>query len=157
MFAPVFEMRSFPSARKALLLFCASLFLCVAAPLGASAQAVHEPGRGSDERGAILNTLRPVLEVRVGPPVEFVVNWIRSGDGWAFVHVSPQRPGGSPIDLRYTTLASQIEYMDNLETYALLRFQYGRWNLVDFVIGPTDVFWQGDPLYNQLPPGLTPH
>jgi len=104
-----------------------------------------------------LNAVRPLVEARVGAPVEFVVDWMRAGDGWAFVQVNPQRPGGSPTDLRYTTFASQVEYMDGIVTFALLRYQYDRWNLIDFVIGPTDVFWQGDPLYARLPRGLTPY
>ncbi len=123
----------------------------------ATAQPVHEPARGTAERKDILNAVRPVLEARVGPPVEFVVDWMRSGNGWAFVQLSPQRPGGGAIDLRRTTYAGQMDYMDGLMTFALLRFQYARWNLVDFAVGPTDVFWEGDPLYSQLPAGLTPY
>jgi len=134
-----------------------SLFLVTGSTLGAAAQSVYEPPRGSAERRDILNAIRPMVEARVGPPVEFVVSWMRSGAGWAFVNVNPQRPGGSKIDPFLTTFASQAEYMDGLSTYALLRFQYNRWNLVDFVVGPTDVFWQGDPLYAQVPPGLTPY
>lgn len=134
-----------------------SLFLLAGFTAGAAAQSVYEPARGSAERREILNAIRPMVEVRVGPPVEFVVSWMRSGAGWAFVNVNPQRPGGGGIDPYLTTFASQAEYMDGLSTYALLRYQYDRWNLVDFVIGPTDVFWQGDPLYAQVPPGLTPY
>ncbi|WP_208978053.1 hypothetical protein [Labrenzia sp. 011] len=134
-----------------------SALLLVAAPVVARAQGVHEPARGTAERSELLNAVRPMVEARLGPPVEFVVNWMRSGHGWAFVQLSPQRPGGGAIDIARTTFANDAEYMGGLVTYALLRHQYGRWNLVDFVIGPTDVFWQGDPLYAQLPPGLTPH
>ena len=46
--------------------------------------------------------------------------------------------------------------MDGLQTYVLLRYQYDRWNVIDFAVGPTDVFWHGHPLYRQVPPGLTP-
>lgn len=134
-----------------------SLFLMAGVTLGAAAQSVYEPSRGSAERRDILNAIRPMVEARVGPPVEFVVSWMRSGAGWAFVNVNPQRPGGGRIDPFLTTFASQAEYMDGLSTYALLRYQYDRWNLVDFVVGPTDVFWDGDPLYSQVPPGLTPY
>ncbi len=134
-----------------------SLFLMAGVTLGAAAQSVYEPSRGSAERRDILNAIRPMVEARVGPPVEFVVSWMRSGAGWAFVNVNPQRPGGGRIDPFLTTFASQAEYMDGLSTYALLRYQYDRWNLVDFVVGPTDVFWDGDPLYAQVPPGLTPY
>lgn len=124
---------------------------------GATAQAVYEPGRGSPERKAILDTVRPLVEARLGPPVEFVVGWMRAGFGWAFVQVNPQRPGGGAIDLRNTVYAGQRDFMDGLTTYALLFYQYDRWNLVDFVVGPTDVFWVGEPLFAQLPQGLTPY
>ncbi|WP_434051261.1 MAG: hypothetical protein RDA78_18340 [Roseibium sp.] len=134
-----------------------SLFLMAGVTLSAAAQSVYEPSRGSAERRDILNAIRPMVEARVGPPVEFVVSWMRSGAGWAFVNVNPQRPGGGRIDPFLTTFASQAEYMDGLSTYALLRYQYDRWNLVDFVVGPTDVFWDGDPLYAQVPPGPTPY
>ncbi|QFT31326.1 hypothetical protein FIV00_12610 [Labrenzia sp. THAF82] len=135
----------------------ASLVLLVCLGIQAGAQSVYEPARGTPERGDILNAVRPMLEARVGPPVEFVVDWMRAGNGWAFVQVSPQRPGGGTIDLRSTTYAQQAEYMDGLATFALLRFQYNRWNLIDFVVGPTDVFWHGDPLYGRLPQGLVPY
>jgi hypothetical protein len=124
---------------------------------GASAQSVYEPARGTAERKNILNAVRPMMEARVGPPVEFVVDWMRAGNGWSFVQLSPQRPGGSQIDLSRTTFAMNAEYMDGLTTFALLRYQFNRWNLIDFVVGPTDVFWQGDPLYGQLPLGLVPY
>lgn len=125
--------------------------------LPAHAQSVYEPARGTAERKQILNAIRPMMEARLGPPVEFVVDWMRSGNGWAFVQVSPQRPGGGRIDLSRTTYAMQAEYMDGVSTFALLRYQYDRWNLIDYAVGPTDVFWQGDPLYAQLPPGLVPY
>ncbi|MEE2865696.1 MAG: hypothetical protein VYE69_10740 [Pseudomonadota bacterium] len=142
--------------QKLAIVFLSSLLL-MCTGLTASAQTVHEPSRGTAERKDILDAMRPMMEARVGPPVEFVVNWMRSGHGWAFVQVSPQRPGGGAIDLSRTTFASQADYMDGLVTFALLRYQFNRWNLVDFVVGPTDVFWQGDPLYAQVPLGLTPY
>ncbi|WP_428648209.1 hypothetical protein [Roseibium sp.] len=134
-----------------------SLLFVLALQAGVLAQSVHEPARGTAERTDILNAVRPMLEARVGPPVEFVVNWMRSGNGWAFVQLSPQRPGGGKIDISRTTYADGADYMDGLVTFALLRQQFDRWNLIDFAVGPTDVFWQGDPLYAQLPPGLTPY
>ncbi|MHA7777799.1 hypothetical protein [Roseibium sp. M-1] len=137
--------------------FLLCIFLLAPFSLSASAQSVHEPARGSGERQELLDAVRPLLEVRVGKPVEFVVDWMRSGNGWAFVQVSPQRPGGAAIDLANTTLAAQADYMDGLISFVLLRYDYGRWNLVDFVVGPTDAFWHGDPLYVQLPQGLTPY
>ncbi|MEP3045967.1 MAG: hypothetical protein ABJL55_07795 [Roseibium sp.] len=138
------------------LVLLSTIFLSVAA-FGALAQPVHEPGRGTAERKAVLDAVRPLLEARLGAPVEFVVDWMQVGGGWAFVGLAPQRPGGAAIDLRQTTYAEQSEWMDGIQTYALLKHQYNRWNIVDYAIGPTDVFWQGDPLYAQLPIGLTPY
>lgn len=123
----------------------------------ARAETPYEPARGSTERKQILNAVRPLVEVRFAFPVEFVVDWMRSADGWAFVSLNPQRPGGTAIDLRSTLYADQMDYMDGAQTYALLRFAYERWNVVDYAVGPTDVFWQGDPLYRQVPATLLPH
>ncbi len=50
------------------------------------------------ERKAVLDALRPAVESKLGPNVEFVVQVIRVEDGWAFVMADPQRKGGKPID-----------------------------------------------------------
>lgn len=157
MFESFSEANSFLKINQMIKRFFLCVFLTLALGLNAFAQSVHEPARGTAERSEILNAVRPMLEARVGPPVEFVVDWMRSGSGWAFVQLSPQRPGGGAINLYQTTYANQAEYMDGVFTVALLKFQYNRWNLIDFAVGPTDVFWQGDPLYAQLPPGLVPY
>ncbi|MEP3275854.1 MAG: hypothetical protein ABJN26_07105 [Stappiaceae bacterium] len=127
-------------------------FLAIASGLSAAAaQQLYTPQKGSAERKAILNTLRPALEARLGKPVEFAVSFMNASRGWVFLGVSPQRPGGGKIRPADTVFAGQLEYMDGLNTLALLRFDYGRWNLIDHAIGPTDAFWQGDPLYQRIP------
>lgn len=131
-------------------------FLLLTVSAHAQAQTAYEPARGTQERKDLMNAIRPLVEARVAPPVEFVIDRLRVSGNWAFAIVSPQRPGGTPIDMSRTALREQAEYMDNITTYALLMRAYGRWNIVDYAIGPTDVFWYGDPLYNQLPPGLVP-
>lgn len=136
--------------------FVLSLLMALTVAM-ARAESPYEPARGSVERKQILNAVRPLVEARFAPPVEFVVDWMRSANGWAFVGLNPQRPGGTPIDLRDTLYADQMDYMDGAQTYALLRFAYKRWNIVDYAVGPTDVFWQGDPLYRQVPATLLPH
>ena len=157
MLESISEDKCFFSFSQRLAAFSLVIALLLTSSLAASAQSVYEPQRGTPDRSGILNAVRPMLEARVGPPVEFVVDWMRAGEGWAFVQLSPQRPGGGAIDLRTTTYAPQAEYMDGIGTYVLLRYQYDRWNLVDFAVGPTDAFWHGDPLYAQLPPGLIPY
>ena len=120
----------------------------------ASAQQIYTPKRGSVERKSILNAIRPLLEARLGAPVEFVVGKMNVYDDWAWLIVDPQRPGGGKIstqDPNYKFWNDQ----DGLRTYALLRQAYGQWNLIDYAIGPTDVFWSGDPLYDQFPRAFT--
>ncbi len=116
----------------------------------ASAQQIYTPERGSQERKLILDAIRPLLEARVGAPVEFVVNRMRVYQDWAWLVVDPQRPGGGEIATSGPDF-KMWEDLDGLTTYALLRQAYGRWNLIDYAIGPTDVFWDGDPLYKQFP------
>jgi hypothetical protein len=148
------------SLRAACLALVCSLALALPASMGtapaALAQTAHEPGRGTAERREVLDSIRPVIEVRVGPPVQFVVEWLRVSGPWAYAIVNPQRPGGVPIDTAGTTLEEAAEYMDGLRTHALLYYANDRWNVVDKAIGPTDAFWYGDPLYQRLPTGLMP-
>ncbi|OJF98437.1 hypothetical protein AX760_14300 [Pararhizobium antarcticum] len=122
---------------KTLLLACA-LLLAAWAGL-AQAQAVHQPKKGSAERAAVLDALRPAVEAQMRGPVEFVVATLRTTPKWAFVQVDPQRPGGAPINVEDTSFSGDADMMDGLTVFALLRFQSGRWNLVEHVVGPTDV------------------
>jgi hypothetical protein len=136
--------------------FATVSLLLIASAASAQYEKPYEPARGTQERKDLMNAIRPLVEARVYPPVEFVIDRLRVSGNWAFAIVSPQRPGGKPIDLSATALRQQAEYMDGITTYALLVRAYGRWNIVDYAIGPTDVFWSGDPLYEQLTPGLVP-
>jgi hypothetical protein len=105
----------------------------------------REPAKGSAERVAIMDTLRPAVEAEMRGPVEFVVTTIRVTPNWAFVQVEPQRPGGGVIDPEQTGFAGETGMMDGLTVYGLMGFQAGRWNLIDHMVGPTDVgyaVWQ---------------
>ena len=95
---------------------------------------------GTAQRRAILDTLRPAVEARLGPNVEFVVDRISVAPGWALVFADPQRRGGAPIDGR-AVFGEDFANMDGLTVTAILRFQGGRWNLVDHAIGATDVWY----------------
>ena len=99
----------------------------------------REPAKGSAERAAIMDTLRPAVEAEMRGPVEFVVTTIRVTPNWAFVQVEPQRPGGGVIDPEETGFAGDTDMMDGLTVYGLMGFQAGRWNLLDHMVGPTDV------------------
>ena len=92
------------------------------------------------ERKAVLDALRPAVERKLGPNVEFVVQVIRVEDGWAFVMADPQRKGGKPIDGK-RVFGEDFENMDGLRVDAVLQLKNGRWKVVDFGIGATDVWY----------------
>lgn len=110
-------------------------------PSSAAAQnSSAPPTTGSQQRAAIMNAVRPAIEVELGPNVEFVINCIQVWNGWALLNAEPRRRGGRPIDPR---VLPDWEYRDGLTTTALLRFRYGRWNVVGHQIGATDVWYDG--------------
>ena len=101
---------------------------------------------GSAQRRAILDALRPAVEARFGPPVEFVVTRIQVRRGWAVVMADPQRRGGGRIDPGRHFGAEDLEFMDGITVTAVLRFVDGRWRHVDHAIGATDVWYCGEVL-----------
>lgn len=109
----------------------------VVAAFLSTAVAVAAPS--PSERKALLDALRPAVEARLGPNVEFVVQVIRVEKGWAFVMADPRRRGGKAIDgNRYF---DDFDNMDGLRVDAVLQRRLGRWRLVDHAIGATDVWY----------------
>ena len=92
------------------------------------------------ERKAVLDALRPAVETKLGPNVEFVVQVIRVEDGWAFVMVDPQHKGGKSIDGN-RIFGEHFDNMDGLRVEAVLQLKRGRWEVVDYGIGATDVWY----------------
>ena len=83
----------------------AMLALCAAVPV-------------SSHRKAVLEALRPAVEAKIGPNVEFVIQVLRVENGWAFIMADPQRKGGTPIDgNRYF---DDFDNMDGLRVDAVL-------------------------------------
>jgi|CXWL01.1.fsa_nt_gi hypothetical protein len=120
-----------------------ALLTAVLLPLAALAQtgnANAAPARGTQQRTAILNAIRPSVEARFGGRVEFVVNCLQVNNGWALANVDPQRPGGRAIN---PSTVPDWEHRDGLTVTAVLRFRNGRWHLVDSAIGATDVWYEG--------------
>ena len=92
------------------------------------------------QRKAVLDALRPAIEEKLGPNVEFVVQVIRVENGWAFVMADPQRKGGQPIDGR-RIFGEDFENMDGLRVDAVLQQRNARWHVIDHAIGATDVWY----------------
>ena len=115
--------------------------VALAAPLLVTAEPVRTPAPGTTERAAIMNGLRPLIENDMGKPIEFVVGSIKVADGFAFIRVTPQRPGGGAIAIRETIYSADAEMMGGLVTYALLQQRGSAWSVLSYVVGPTDVAW----------------
>jgi hypothetical protein len=113
--------------------------LLIFMPMPAFAGEVHEPAKGSPERTAILDAIRPAIEAQMRGPVEFQIETMRTDGDWAFVMANPQSPGGKPIDQEKTAFAGQQDQMDGLTVLALARHVGGRWVHIDDIIGPMDV------------------
>ncbi|PLW76221.1 hypothetical protein [Cohaesibacter celericrescens] len=120
-----------------------SIFLCFTVVNSALAAGdSYTPQRGSAERKAILDAVRPSVEADLLKPIEFVVTSMKVANNWAFVVVEPQRPGGRPIDIRKTPVAADADFFDGFTTYALVNYNGSRWISKAVVIGPTDVAWE---------------
>ena len=94
----------------------------------------------SEQRKAVLDALRPAVEKKLGPNVEFVVQVIRAEGGWAFVMADPRRKGGRPIDGE-RIFGEDFDNMDGLRVDAVLQLRNGRWKVADYAIGATDVWY----------------
>ena len=148
------------SRRRAIGGLSASL-LCATLPVPARALTVFTrpqvfaPPAGSPLRAEVLNALRPTIAGAIGGAIEFAVSALRVQGDWAYASVRPRRPGGRPIDWRATRFRVQRE--DGVLTedvLALLRRDAGGWSVVEYVIGPTDVFWENWIAPHNLPRSL---
>jgi hypothetical protein len=102
------------------------------------------PPRGSPERTALLDALRPTLVKEIGGPIELVVTIMRVVEPWAYLHVKPTRPGGTRIDWSRTKFGEDMKQGFMSEgTMALLHREGSGWKIVEIAIGPSDVAWDG--------------
>jgi hypothetical protein len=101
------------------------------------------PAPGSAERKALLDALREPVEKDLGQEVVFKIDHIGVQEGWAFVRGVPQRPDGSEVDYTKTKYqeARDLGAFDDGFS-ALLRKSDGKWKVVIYSIGATDVVWE---------------
>lgn len=121
-----------------------------------SAQQISQPPRGSELRAELLDAARPFFEKETSGEVEFVVRKLNVMGDWAFAEVQLQRPGGVPIDWSRTPYAVDARegIFDPASSFFLLRKNGGRWTIVEFATGPTDVAWEGWRVDHKLPQAL---
>lgn len=116
----------------------------------------HTP-RGA-ERKTILDALRPPVEKDLKQKIVFQVDTLRVLNDWAFLFGAPLRPDGQKPDFRKTQHQDAIDNgaFDN-NVSALLKRRGGKWTVVVFVIGATDVAWDGWDTKYHAPRALFPY
>ncbi len=103
-------------------------------------QGPYTPERGSQERKAILDALRIPVEKELKASVIFKIDHFKVQGNWAFLTGAPQRPNGSALNYRGTIYQEAVDagaFDDGI--VALLRKVNGKWRVVQYVIGATDV------------------
>ena len=101
-------------------LLAAATFLCGARPV--LADEPHTPVKGSPERKAIMDALRPGYQ-ETASQVTFVVNFLKVHNGWAWTDVTPLGPDGKAVAEGGP---------------ALLHFENDVWKVIDLSTVPED-------------------
>jgi hypothetical protein len=104
------------------------------------AQKVYTPEKGSAERTAILNALRVPVEKELKQKVSFNVEDFNVQGAWAFLSGAPQSASGGVPNYKNTPYedAEDSGAFDN-NFFALLKKTGGKWKVVTYAIGCTDV------------------
>lgn len=108
--------------------------------VAAFGQGVYTPEKGSAERKAILDALRIPVERELKQKIVFAAENFNVAGNWAFLSGDPQSPDGGQPDYRGTPYqeAKDADMFDN-NFFALLRKTGGKWKVVHYAIGCTDV------------------
>lgn len=106
----------------------------------AFAQAASTPAKNSVERTAILNALRVPVEKELKQKIQFSIKNFKVSGNWAFLGGEPQNASGGKPNYKNTIHQEAInEGMFDNNFFALLRKTGGKWRVVTYAIGCTDV------------------
>lgn len=120
-----------------------SLCVMVLAMSAIAQSPVYTPEAGSPERKAILDTVRVPVEKKLDQAVNFKVEIMNIKGDWAFVRGVPQCTDGGKIDYRQTVYLEAVENGAFDDWFcALVRRRAGRWRVVTYAIGATNVVWE---------------
>ena len=140
--------------------FCLVLVLSLFSTLlcASTALAQYTPEKGSEERKAIADALRVPIEKKLKQSVVFNIDHLKVEDDWAFMLGAPRKPGGGRLDYSKTIYAeAQAAGMFDDNICALLHKVRGRWTVVKYVLGATDVPYIGWDEQYRAPSGIFPH
>lgn len=105
-------------------------------------RAYYTPARKTAERSAIMDAARVPMLQELGQRVIFLVSTLRTDGEWCFLMAEPLQPDGTKLNWYSTPYANDWanDAMSDL-VMVLMRRQGNGWQVVDYVIGPTDVHW----------------
>lgn len=116
----------------------------------AAATAGAQPGKqelakatASAERTALLEALKQKLQPGLRQKPKLVVTKLTVMSGYAYFAGRAKASDGKDIDFRKTAYKEDVEQgvFDGDGTNALLKKTGGKWKVLAYVIGPTDVPW----------------
>lgn len=118
------------------------LILTLAAAAFAQDEVATTPARDSVERMAIMNALRVPVEKELKQRVQFTITHFKVTDTWAFLNGEPLNLKSAKPDYAGTPYQKAIDAgaFDN-NYQALLKKTAGKWKVVTYMIGCTDVCW----------------
>lgn len=106
--------------------------------------ALYSPLPGNTLRATLMDTARGPISAEIGQRVTFVVSAIETDKQWAYLQAKPVQPNGRDINWEETPFAEDMrqDFMSDVVMVLMLR-QGDQWQVIDYVIGPTDVHWYG--------------
>ena len=135
-----------------------SLSIVLVFAFSAFAQKAYSPAKGSKERTAIFNALRVPVEKELKQKVQFEIQTFKMQGNWAFLNGNPQKMDGEQPDYSNTGYQEAIDadMFDN-NFQALLKKTGGKWKVVTYLIGCTDVCWLGWDKQYKAPKAIFPN
>jgi hypothetical protein len=118
---------------------------------------VYTPERGSAERKAIFDALRVPIEKELKQKIIFAPSQFKVFNDWAFVGGEPLAKSGGKPDYKGTVYEEDVEsdMFDN-NFFALLKKSDGRWKIIKYYIGCTDVCYLEWPKEYKAPKEIFP-
>lgn len=107
-----------------------------------SAQEVYTPQKGSAERKAIIDAVRPTIESELGQKVIFQVVELRVQKNWAFLYAIPRTPSDGKINYEKSRFWRDAGVFEE-NVFALLKKNASeKWTLVAYAVSCTDVCYE---------------
>lgn len=134
------------------------IFVVALGVLSVSAQKTYTPEKGSKERSAILNALRLPIEKKLKQKVQFAIQNVNVQGNWAFINGEPQNMNGGQPD--YTGTDYQEEFDEGMfdnNFQALLKKTNGKWKVITYAVGCTDVCYIGWDKQYKAPKAIFPY